>query len=173
MAIFKSEEEIKMEIEAFETEISVRAVDYMAFKHWAKSQFAFNINVGRTTFYEWLDKHKSGLTPLRIAQFCPEVSLEWLIRGDGPMLKSELDHPHPTTPYSVTRTYEPESTPASSAPSAVKEPLPVPDSAHFINVLINRIEQQAVEIASLAAKKTELEAQIATIKSGLKIDTEQ
>lgn len=73
--------------------------------------------------------------PMAIVRNCPEVSLEWLFRGEGAMLLVK-----------------------DSAPEPVREqPHPGADPA-LIKVLLDRIEAQAVTIARLTEENTRFKA---------------
>lgn len=93
----------------------------------SKNDFARHIDVPTGTMSTYMTGMRGYTVPMAIVRNCPEVSLEWLFRGDGAMLLVKEPTPEP-----------------------IKElPHPGTDPA-LIKVLLDRIEAQAVTIARLA-----------------------
>ncbi|MBO5172056.1 MAG: hypothetical protein J6B83_03265 [Bacteroidaceae bacterium] len=65
--------------------------------------------------------------PFAVAQHCPEVSLEWLFRGDGAMLLADRHADQPQEP----------------------EPNRPGNDPELVRILLDRIETQAVELSRL------------------------
>lgn len=97
-----------------------------------RTEFAKAVNIAPTTIASYLSECNGFTVPVAIAVNCPEISLEWLFRGEGAML---IGTPEPSTP-------EPEAKPL---------PHPGADPA-IIKILLDRIEQQAVTIANLTTE---------------------
>lgn len=95
-------------------------------------ELAKRIGVATSTMSGYLGSLQGFTVPVAIAHCCPEISLEWLFRGEGAML---IGTPEPPTP-------EPEAKPL---------PHPGADPA-IIKILLDRIEQQAVTIADLTTE---------------------
>lgn len=52
------------------------------------SELAKYLNISPQTFSNW--KKRNSFNPLLIHAKCPEINLEWILTGEGPMLKSPL-----------------------------------------------------------------------------------
>lgn len=106
-------------------------VGIYAMRFRSQNDFARHICVPQGSVSAYMKGQRGASVPIAIAENCPEVSLEWLFRGDGAMLLVKDPKPEP-----------------------IKElPHPGTDPA-LIKVLLDRIEAQAVTIARLTGENT-------------------
>lgn len=54
-----------------------------------KAKFAQKIGIAESTLYSWLTRNTIDV--VAIAQAFPDISLDWLVNNEGPMLKSEAE----------------------------------------------------------------------------------
>lgn len=100
---------------------------------------ARRIDVSKSVMSNYLCAAEGFKVPMAIAANCPDISLEWLFRGDGAML---LGHQEPAEPE----------------PNA--QPLPHPGAdPRLVQILLDRIEQQAVTISQQSAQLKKLQAE--------------
>ena len=106
-------------------------------RYKSQNDMARSIGVPAGTMSAYITQLRGYAVPMAIASNCPEISLEWLFRGEGAMLLAdqvaEPEHPEPELPR------------------------PGADPA-IIKILLDRIEQQAVTIAKLTTENQQYRA---------------
>lgn len=106
--------------------IAGRLAEYIALFR-SQNDFARKIEVPVSTMSAFMSTLRGYSVPFAVAQHCPEVSLEWLFRGEGAMLLTDKQ---------TVKPQEPELPHPGNDPALVK-------------ILLDRIEAQAVELARL------------------------
>lgn len=108
-------------------------------QHKSQNEMARIVGVSKSAMSAYLLSKEGFKVPMAIVENCPEISLEWLFRGDGAML---LGHQEP----------------AELEPNA--QPLPHPGAdPRLVQILLDRIEQQAVTISQQSAQLKKLQAE--------------
>ena len=105
----------------------VERVTAYSLQYKSQNELARKIGIPQGTMSNFMSQMQGWAVPVAIAENCPEVSLEWLFRGDGAMLLAERRTDQPQEP----------------AP-----PRPGIDPA-LVKILLDRIETQAVELSRL------------------------
>ena len=93
----------------------------------SQNDFARHAKVPTGAMSCYMKGERAASVPMAIAENCPEVSLEWLFRGDGAMLLADQQ---------ADQRQEPELPHPGNDPALVK-------------ILLDRIETQAVELSRL------------------------
>ena len=110
----------------FVQSIQKRVEDY-AIRFRSQNDFARHVGVSQSAMSCYMKGERAASVPMAIAENCPEVSLEWLFRGDGAMLLADQQ---------TDQRQEPE--------------LPRPgNDPELVRILLDRIETQAVELSRL------------------------
>jgi hypothetical protein len=108
-------------------------------QHKSQNEMARIVGVSKSAMSAYLLSKEGFKVPMAIVENYPDISLEWLFRGDGAML---LGHQEPAEP-------EPEA-----------KPLPHPGAdPRLVQILLDRIEQQAVTISQQSAQLEKLQAE--------------
>ena len=95
-------------------------------RYKSQNDMARTIGISKGTMSAYLSTGEGSKVPMAIVKNCPEVSLEWLFRGEGAMMLGTQE-------------------PAEAEPNA--QPLPHPGAdPRLVQILLDRIEQQAVTI---------------------------
>lgn len=105
----------------------VERVTAYSLQYRSQNELARKIGIPQGTMSNFMAQMQGWAVPMAIAENCPEVSLEWLFRGDGAMLLAERRTDQPQEP---------------------ELPHPGNDPA-LVKILLDRIETQAVELSRL------------------------
>jgi hypothetical protein len=106
--------------------IAGRLTEYVALFR-SQNDFARKIEVPVSTMSAFMSTLRGYSVPFAVAQHCPEVSLEWLFRGEGAMLLADRRTDQPQEP----------------------EPPRPGNDPELVRILLDRIETQAVELSRL------------------------
>lgn len=98
-----------------------------ALRYKSQNELARKIGIPQGTMSNFMSQMQGWAVPVAIAENCPEVSLEWLFRGEGSMLLADQH---------ADQRQEPELPHPGNDPALVK-------------ILLDRIETQAVELSRL------------------------
>ena len=105
----------------------VERVTAYSLQYKSQNELARKIGIPQGTMSNFMSQMQGWAVPMAIAENCPEVSLEWLFRGDGAMLLADQQ---------TDQRQEPE--------------LPRPgNDPELVRILLDRIETQAVELSRL------------------------
>lgn len=105
----------------------VERVTAYSLQYRSQNELARKIGIPQGTMSNFMAQMQGWAVPMAIAENCPEVSLEWLFRGDGAMLLADQQ---------TDQRQEPELPHPGNDPALVK-------------ILLDRIETQAVELSRL------------------------
>ena len=105
----------------------VERVTAYSLQYRSQNELARKIGIPQGTMSNFMAQMQGWAVPMAIAENCPEVSLEWLFRGDGAMLLADQH---------ADQRQEPELPHPGNDPALVK-------------ILLDRIETQAVELSRL------------------------
>lgn len=105
----------------------VERVATYALRYKSQNELARKIGIPSGTMSNFMSQMQGWAVPMAIAENCPEVSLEWLFRGEGAMLLADQQ---------TVKPQEPELPHPGNDPALVK-------------ILLDRIETQAVELSRL------------------------
>lgn len=105
----------------------VERVTAYSLQYKSQNELARKIGIPQGTMSNFMSQMQGWAVPVAIAENCPEVSLEWLFRGEGAMLLAERRTDQPQEP---------------------EPPRPGNDPA-LVKILLDRIETQAVELSRL------------------------
>lgn len=105
----------------------VERVTAYSLQYRSQNELARKIGIPQGTMSNFMAQMQGWAVPMAIAENCPEVSLEWLFRGEGAMLLADQQ---------ADQRQEPEPPRPGNDPALVK-------------ILLDRIETQAVELSRL------------------------
>ena len=105
----------------------VERLEIYALRYKSQNELARKIGIPQGTMSNFMSQMQGWAVPVAIAENCPEVSLEWLFRGEGAMLLADQH---------ADQRQEPELPHPGNDPALVK-------------ILLDRIETQAVELSRL------------------------
>lgn len=105
----------------------VERVTAYSLQYRSQNELARKIGIPQGTMSNFMAQMQGWAVPMAIAENCPEVSLEWLFRGDGAMLLADRR---------TDQSQEPEPPRPGNDPELVR-------------ILLDRIESQAVELSRL------------------------
>lgn len=105
----------------------VERVTAYSLQYRSQNELARKIGIPQGTMSNFMAQMQGWAVPVAIAENCPEVSLEWLFRGDGAMLLADHRTDQPQEP----------------------EPPRPGNDPELVHILLDRIETQAVELSRL------------------------
>lgn len=105
----------------------VERVAIYALRYKSQNELARKIGIPSGTMSNFMSQMQGWAVPMAIAENCPDMSLEWLFRGEGAMLLADQQ---------TVKPQEPELPHPGNDPALVK-------------ILLDRIETQAVELSRL------------------------
>ena len=105
----------------------VERITAYSLQYRSQNELARKIGIPQGTMSNFMAQMQGWAVPMAIAENCPEVSLEWLFRGEGAMLLADQQ---------TDQRQEPELPRPGNDPALVK-------------ILLDRIETQAVELSRL------------------------
>lgn len=115
-----------MRNDEFKKAIVERVAAY-SLQYRSQNELARKIGIPQGTMSNFMAQMQGWAVPMAIAENCPDVSLEWLFRGDGAMLLADRCTDQPQEP---------------------EPPRPGNDPG-LVRILLDRIETQAVELSRL------------------------
>lgn len=126
-----------------------------------KSQFAKRLGIKPQTVNTWLSRGTFDIE--LVYSKCEGISSEWLLRGEGPMLREASPKAETPKVEASVQTKTGKTKASASAPGTA-------DSAFFMDYIRTKdtmIEQKSQEIASLTGKVARLEAENAFLREQL------